>query len=270
MFVLQVRHGELVGSIQQPVEERQFEAEVGGQKPQEWWAIGTLCEKEGEEEGIRWEEFTSKKEANATWKKLVPNIGGKSGRAALLVNCITRKEVSRTGRAEEVERLSESGHEKGFCSSKDEERDQVSLLQTTMMLYKVLNTKRDTLFMLFVMLLLCISMVFELESEMLMGKVLVLASNPSNQTWLLEGWYVSTSCSLVTCSTEEGELVADLRIRLILALIGVHLVERFFYLSNVFLHHNACEGRNLRMQVCLVMDSRKNIARGTTDPEIDS
>ena len=257
-----MRHGKLVGSIQQPIEEMEFEGEEGergeverkqrarSQKPQEWWAIGTLCEKEGEEEGVRWEEFTSKKEANTAWKNLVQNIGGKAGRAALLVNCMTRKEVSRTGRAEEVDRLSESGHEKGFCCSKDEELDEVSLLQTTMMLYKVLNTKRDTLFMLFVMMLLCISMVFGLESEMLMGKVLVLASNPSNQSWLLEGWYVATSCSLVACSTEEGELVADLRIRLILALIGVHLVERFFYLGNVFLHHNACEGRNLRMRVC--------------------
>ena len=167
---MQVRHGKLVGSIQQPVEvdadegkgrggEVERKREVRGKKQQEWWAIGTLCEKEGEEEGIRWEEFTSKKEANASWKNLVPNIREKLGRAALLVNCATRKEVSRTGRAEEVERLSESGHEKGFCCSKDEERDQVSLLQTTMMLYKVLNTKRDTLFMLFVMLLLCISTV---------------------------------------------------------------------------------------------------------------
>ena len=258
-----MRHGKLVGSIQQPIEGGESEAEEaeeGGkierklkarsQNPQEWWAIGTLCEKEGEEEGVRWEEFTSKKEANSIWKNLVQNMGGKAGRAALLVNCMSRKEVSRSGRAEEVERLAESGHEKGFCCSKDEERDEVSLLQTTMMLYKVLNTKRDTLFMLFVMLLLCISMVFELESEMLMGKVLVLASNPSNQSWLLDGWYVSTSCSLVACSNEEGELVADLRIRLILALICVHFIERFFYLSNVFLHHNACEGRNLRMRVC--------------------
>ena len=251
-----MRHGKLVGSIQQPVEEEweggdvERKREVRTGKPQEWWAIGTLCEKEGEEEGVMWEEFTSKKKANTAWKDLVHNFGGKAGRAALLVNCISRKEVSRTGRAEKVERLSDSGHEKGFCCSKDEESNEVSLLQTIMMLYKVLNTKRDTLFMLFVMLLLCISMVFGLESEMLMGKVLVLASNPSNQTWLLEGWYVATSCSLVACSTEEGELVADLRIRLILALVGVHLVERFFYLGNVFLHHNACGGRNLRMQVC--------------------
>ena len=90
--------------------------------------------------------------------------------------------------------------------------------------------------------------------------------------------------------------MADLRIRIILVLVGVHLLERFsyiclrgsfqyswdtfssevtiilntdmlckrfvisvttsikirkrfFYLSNVFLHHNACEGRNLRMRV---------------------
>ena len=57
-----------------------------------------------------------------------------------------------------------------------------------MMLYRVLNTKKDTLFMFLVMLLLCISMLFELESEMLMGKVLVLAGNPSNQTWLMDGW----------------------------------------------------------------------------------
>ena len=252
----------MVGSIQQPIERGESEEGEGGnierkleggsKKAEEWWAIGSLCEKEGEEEGARWEEFTSKKEANTHWKNLVQNFGGKAGRAALMVNCMTRKEVSRSGRAEEVERLAESGHEKGFCCSKDEERDEVSLLQTTMMLYKVLNTKRDTLFMLFVMLLLCISMVFELESEMLMGKVLVLAINPSNQSWLLDGWYVSTSCSFLACSNEEGELVADLRIRLILALIGVHLVERFFYLSNVFLHHNACEGRNLRMRVCFI------------------
>ena len=42
--------------------------------------------------------------------------------------------------------------------------------------------------------------------------------------------YVATSCSLVTCTTEEGELVADLRIRLILVLVGVHLLERFSYI----------------------------------------
>ena len=29
----------------------------------------------------------------------------------------------------------------------------------------------------------------------------------------------------------------------------VEIPKRFFYLSNVFLHHNACEGRNLRMRV---------------------
>ena len=87
-----------------------------------------------------------------------------------------------------MERILQGGHEKGFCCSKDEERDEVSLLQTTMMLYRVLNTKKDTLFMFLVMLLLCISMLFELESEMLMGKVLVLAGNPSNQTWLMDGW----------------------------------------------------------------------------------
>ena len=35
---------------------------------------------------------------------------------------------------------------------------------------------------------------------------------------------------------------------------SVEIPKRFFYLSNVFLHHNACEGRNLRMRV-----GRKNI-----------
>ena len=260
-----MRHGKLVGSIQQPhIEGEDFEAHRGGsggggawtderrEAGSEWWAIGNLCEKEGEEEGSKWEEFASKKEANTAWKNLVRDVQGKAGRAALLVNCMTRRVVSKTGGVEELDRLDESGQEKGFCCSKDEERDEVSLLQTTMMLYKVLSTKKDMLFMLFVMFLLSISMVFDLESGMLMGKVLALASNPSNQTWLMEGWYVATSCSLVTCTSEEGDLVADLRIRLILVLIGVRLVERFFYLTNVFLHHNACEGRNLKMRVCCI------------------
>ena len=30
---------------------------------------------------------------------------------------------------------------------------------------------------------------------------------------------------------------------------SIKIRKRFFYLSNVFLHHNACEGRNLRMRV---------------------
>ena len=135
-----------------------------------------------------WKEFTSKEEANKAWRILSRDFKAKAGRAALLVNCMTRKEVSRRGEAAQLERILEDGHEKGFCCSKDEERDEVSLLQTTMMLYRVLNTKKDTLFMFLVMLLLCISMLFELESEMLMGKVLVLAGNPSNQTWLMDGW----------------------------------------------------------------------------------
>lgn len=150
--------------------------------------MGSLCEKEGEEDGVVWKEFTSKKEAIKAWKILSRDFKLKTGRAALLVNCMTRKEVSRRGEAPQLERILEDGHEKGFCCSKDEERDEVSLMQTTMMLYKVLNTKKDTLFMFLVMLLLCISMLFELESEMLMGKVLVLAGNPSNQTWLMDGW----------------------------------------------------------------------------------
>ena len=111
-----MRHGKLVGSIQQPHIEG-GEAHRGAwtdeserrEAGSEWWAIGNLCEKEGEEEGSKWEEFASKKEANTAWKNLLRDVQGKAGRAALLVNCMTRKVVSKSGGVEELDRLDESG-----------------------------------------------------------------------------------------------------------------------------------------------------------------
>ena len=55
-----------------------------------------------------------------------------------------------------------------------------------------------------------------------------------------------------TCSSEVTIiLTADMLCKRIVTSVttSVEIPKRFFYLSNVFLHHNACEGRNLRMRV---------------------
>jgi hypothetical protein len=240
---LEIRHGVLVGSQQQPV--RPGEARVEGG----WWAVGTLGEKEGEERGVEWGHFSTRREAVAAWSRVGREVGEKAGRAAVMVDCITRKEEKRAGGREGVERCLASGPEEGLCCAQEEEGDSLSVHQTILLLYKMLNTRADTLFMLLIMLLLGVSFLLELEGEMLTGKVLALASDPANQTWLRDNWYVAASCSLLPCT--EGDMAGDLRLRLVLALVVVCLAERAFHLANVFLHHMACEGRNFRMSVGL-------------------
>ena len=82
----------MIGSVQQPVEEKDTSCQ---ENSEEWWAIGSLCEKEEEEDGVAWKEFTSKEEANKAWRIVSRDFKAKAGRAALLVNCRTRKEVGR-------------------------------------------------------------------------------------------------------------------------------------------------------------------------------
>ena len=237
---LEVRHGLLVGSVQQPTRPGEGRVEGG------WWAVGRLEEKEGEEQGVGWSHYTREVEAMAALKEVTRRINKKPGRGAVLVDCITRKEKKRAGAKDAVERCLENSKEAGLFSSKEEEGDSVSIFQTILLLYRMLNTKQDTMFMLLIMLLLCTSFLLELEGEVLMGKVLALASDPSNSTWLLDNWYVSSSCSLLPCNEGIG---GDLRLRLVLVMVLVSLSERVVYLANVFLHHMACEGRNFRMSV---------------------
>ena len=240
---LEVRHGVLVGSVQQPTRPGEGRLEGG------WWAVGRLEEKEGEEQGVGWSHYTKEVEAVAAWKEVAARVTEKPGRGAVMVDCINRKEKKRVGLNDAVERCLESGEEAGLFTGKEEEGNSVSILQTILLLYRMLNTKQDTMFMLLIMLLLCTSFLLELEGEVLMGKVLALASDPSNSTWLLDNWYVSSSCSLFPCNEGIG---GDLRLRLLLVMVLVSLAERIVYLANVFLHHMACEGRNFRMSVGLV------------------
>ena len=94
-----------------------------------------------------------------------------------------------------------------FTEKKDEE---VSVLDTIVILYKLLSTKEDFLMMLWVIFLLSVSFYLDLESQLLTGQVMgILPSNLLHNNTeinrIKENWYAKTICHYIINCGEEGK-----------------------------------------------------------------
>ena len=233
-----MKHGVLRGLVEQPVPQ----PEIGRQGGRDWFVTAELFKKE--ESDMIYQHHNTWEEAKQEWSKIVRECKKKVGRSGVLIDCMKLCKVREIGNKEDVEYCLSEAKAAGFYAEKEEKSP--SVLDTVLMLYKVLNNTKDVAMLVLVMLLLGISFLMDLELKVLTGLVIsVVTTDVVNNTVLEENWYVASSCSIISCS--EG--LSDLRVRLLLSMVVVGLLERLFYVVNVWFHHNACDKKNRQMQV---------------------
>jgi len=255
---LKIHHGILLGTQQQDCEDRQPQFHIGqsentpGIQHKQWYAIGYLYQKEDDDEidndvtcesDVRFKHFQDLSSVKSEWKRISSECSSKKGRGAVMFDCMKLIKMKEAGGKDSVIKCIAKAKETGLFALKME--GDVSMIDTLVMLYKVLNNKKDVYMLLFVMLLLFTSFYFELEVQMLTGYVMAMVTMQSNDTSLVENPYIINTCQYIW----ECDDTTDYRLRLILALILVSLAERLFYVTNVYFHHNACDSKNKRMQI---------------------
>ena len=228
----------LNGIVQQDIPKDESES----QENEEWFAIAELYQKE--ERDIIYQHFYSWSEARQKWNEVARECEKKAGRSAVLLNCMTLTKEKQAGTRQGVEDCIREAKSSGFFAEKTESSP--SILETVIMLYRVLNNSKDFVMIIFVMFLLGISFLMDLELKVLTGLVIsMVTSGGFNATVLEDNWYVARTCQIFSCNENQ----VDLRVRLLLSMVLVGLLERFFYVINVYFHHNACDKKNSQMQV---------------------
>jgi len=258
-----VRRGVLLGTQQQRVAppNPSGESAPGPGADGAWYAIARLAPKEDGDEGSdapALEHFESLAKAKRRWAQLEAGIVAKAGRAALMIDCMSRAKLKQLGPAPACTECSVAATEAGLLT--DDTEEDVSVMKAVLMLVKLVSGEPADLIRLVVTTaLLAVSFYFEIEAQLISGHVLAIpaaaagigagahgvaanSSTPGNGTTAWEqSAYGKLGCDyLVDCTpSERGPMYG-----LIAAFFAFRLIERFFYVANVYIHHLACETKN--------------------------
>ena len=252
IVALRIWRGTLRGSEQQRVPQ----AEVVEHRAR-WYAIVAHAAAEDEEEDARVTHFTSLSEARAAFANEVPAVQRKKGRAALLLDCIELCALKRVGEAGALACAEAAATAKGLLAARREE--DVSMVDAIRTLFRVLNKRsddlgirgaavgrRDLYRLLLVMGLLTASFYLELEAHMLTGNVITIAAGGAADG-AGDGWVARLGCAAL--GSDCAGSAAALRDALIVTFMWCQAAKCFFYVANVYVHHNACDERNHRLRI---------------------
>ena len=227
---LNIEKGILTGIEQQDVPESDIISQ-----PKQWFIVGSTGQKEDFEASFR--HFYNRKEALVAYKAASTHTISKKGRGAILIDAINMSIFKKVG---ETEAIVASSLDAGYwCQKKEEE---VGMLDAFFMLFKVLDKKADAWTFIAVVVLLAVSSYLDLFASVMTGQVLTMFSGESS---IREFWVVRSTCSiLIDCSNTEGS-----RRAMIISFMLVKVLQNIFYVSNVYLHHNACDAKNHQLRI---------------------
>lgn len=257
IIALTIRRGVLRGSQQQPAPPADPDHPSPGDRG-EWYAIATCSPAKTEDPVVLMEEghssglsspgvaairyFTSLDEALRRWKRANNGISGKTGGAATLFNCMTLEEVQSAGTPEGVRECRDAAAQAGIFKRPGGEYEGV--ISGLGKLFQLLANNRADHKRLFVTTaLLFFSFYFELEARLVTGHLMTIPSKLGGEEQGEEmSKYTVMGCRLVDCSTKNGEAFALVTVFVILCVL-----ERIFYVANVYIHHLACAYKNVEV-----------------------
>eukprot|EP00040_Diaphanoeca_grandis_P017754 m.93060 g.93060 ORF g.93060 m.93060 type:complete len:898 (-) comp26600_c0_seq1:338-3031(-) len=255
---LKIKRGVLEGIVQQPVPQNEQASKIES----EWYVVASVNPKEDDEEDDEaststaalsstsnvYSHFHSWTKAKAFHKQLAEKATQKTGRAVVLLDCISNKILSKSGAGENIEMVIKDAMADGFCAPKND--DDVTVFDAVVMLVKLLCDKKDFVTFLIVTACLVLTSIFELQSNMLAGKVLtMLNESPESPSTIIEdSWIAKLTCvHILDCDSATSPLLLYQQ-SLILSFVIVKCIERLVYVLNVYVHHNACDSKTRRLR----------------------
>uniref|UniRef100_A0A7S4DCY3 ABC transporter domain-containing protein n=1 Tax=Heterosigma akashiwo TaxID=2829 RepID=A0A7S4DCY3_HETAK len=268
IIALTIRNGQMVG-----IQEQKVPSGEDVEHAPSWFTVMAFAADDDKHQDLEAElltkewHFNSKSEAMKKWRFIQGKVkaGGTSvssmkkeddlnlttsecGAAAVLLDTKKMRVERQAGPEEQLQTLLQRAQETGYYLSHADE-DGVSLLRTLTMLVKVLNDPSDVSNFVLVVAFLVVSFYMDLSASMLTGLVLtsVTDSSASVTADTTNNWAVSKVCRYaVTC--EAGD-APSYRQAVILAFLIVKVLESFFYVLNVWVHHRACAKKDLALKL---------------------
>jgi len=242
---MSIEKGILVGSEQQPIE-------TPRDKLASWFVVAQCSQKDDNVE--TYGHYYTKNKAvevfNAASSKSM-----KHGQAVLLLDAMKLKILKQRGSAEAVKVLRQAARANGFYAPKKDE--DVNYIDALIMLFRLLNKKNDIWEFVLVIALLAGSSYFDLYASMMTGYVLTMFSEDHSSA-LDKNWVAgfvhysflgnAPSSGSVNNPAEPPEAETKaLCISMIIAFLGVKVLQNGLYVANVWIHHNSCDKKNHQM-----------------------
>jgi ABC-type multidrug transport system fused ATPase/permease subunit len=171
------------------------------------------------------------------------------GRCALLIDNMTGAVLESRGGSNNVNRCQLLSQKAGFGYNRDE--IEPSMLEVfTKLGHLCMGSKAAFWVFAVVLIMLGISTYLDLEAKLLFGHVLSIESLTTNTTEHAIG---SSIIARATCHSNMFidcfSSLSSAKIGLVLGFLATKVLERVFYVTQVFIHHNAVENRNMEMKM---------------------
>lgn len=207
--------------------------------PKEWYTIVKHNPKKFDNtSGNHYEHFHDWTKAKAAWRTV-----GHSNGTALLIDSISSSVVYSMGKdTNSLMSAMKGAVAAGYCAPNAEE--DVSIYAAVKTLLKILTDRDDIFNFCAVTFLLLFSALCELKAKMLSGKVLTMF-NQNNVTDIIDDSDImnyTCSWNILSCNS-----VFNTQRSMIIAYVAIKMLSCIVEGANVYIHHNACEAKNVKM-----------------------
>ena len=170
--------------------------------------------------------------------------------------------LASVGNSHGVSSLTASAIASSYLLPKKE--NDVTILDSFLVLLKVLREPTDIYNFSFVVGLLTVSSYLDIYSDMFLGLVLTMfapkeeegspasstaEADPPDGVHLPDDWQTNFYCGhLANCSSTPARATSAAKEALIFGLLAINLLKNFLYVWNVWVHQNACDKKNSAMR----------------------
>lgn len=215
-----------------------------------WYTLATKDPKEGDESGVTYEHFASKRKAINRMRAAVKHVQAKPGRSAVLFDTFKARVFWKEGENTEIKDIIDAASKEGYVCERDDKSS--SLFGILGQMWKLFSGKNGVVkgwgvicnFVLTYLFLISASF-FGMQTGIL-GSYILTAHHDRSQQAMQESFWVRTACKVGPVDCSGGDDFGVFKATLF-AITILKFLERIFYVSNVWIHHRTAWRQNIQL-----------------------